>query len=424
MDLLLTNATVAHAGAIRPGVDIAIEGGRIVAVEPGIAAQAKDTIDCGGRLVSAALVESHIHLEIALTAGVPRGNLSGTLLEGIAIWSEYQPRLSRADVLRRARQVIDWQVAQGVGFVRSHVDVSDPNLVAAQAMLELRDEVRDRIDLQLVAFPQLGLVSHPQGASLLRRALDMGCDAVGAIPHFEASRESGIESLKIVFDEAARRGLAIDVHCDETDDSGSRFTEIMAEETIRRGLGGRVTASHCTAMHSYDNAYAGKLIGWLAQAGVNIVANPLDNLLLQARQDSYPKRRGITRVKELLQAGINVSLGNDSVVDPFCPMGRADPVEAAQLTLFACQMSGAQEIDSCFDMITWRGGRTLGLADYGVAPGCRADLAVFDAASPSETMRRNPAALHVFRAGRKVAETAPARSTVLGRPVDPCPAGS
>ncbi len=417
MDVILKNARVVGESPPADLVDIAIEGERIAAVEPDIGAEAGRIVECAGRLVSGSMIDPHVHLDAVLTAGRPRPNESGTLLEGIALWSESKPSLSRDDIRHRARQAIEWEVAQGVGFIRTHIDICDERLLALETLLELKDEMRDVVDIQIVAFPQDGIVSFRGGEKLMIRALDMGADVIGAIPHFETTREGGVDSLKIVFTEAEKRGLLVDVHCDETDDPGSRFVEVMADETIRRDLQGRITASHCTAMHSYDNAYAFKLVGWLEKAALNIIANPFDNLILQARQDTYPKRRGITRVKELLQAGINVSIGHDSIMDPWYPLGRGDMIQAASLVLHVCQMSGTAEIDSCFDMVTWRSAKTMALDDYGVRPGAQADLIVFDAMSKAEVLRLNPARTHVFKRGRLVAETEPARSSVLGAPV-------
>lgn len=422
MDIILKNAAVADEDAPEGLVDIAIEGERIVAVEANIGAEAGEVIDCEGRLVSPSLIDPHVHLDAALSVAAARPNQTGTLLEGIAIWSEFMPKLTKEDIKHRARQAIDWEVAQGVGFIRTHVDSCDERMIGLEAMLEVKDEVKDRADIQIVAFPQNCICSFPNGEALLRRALDMGADVVGGIPHNETTRDAGVASMRLVFAEADERGLLVDVHCDETDDSASRFAEVMAEETIKRGLGSRITASHCVAMHSYENAYALKLIGWLQRAGLNVIANPFDNLILQAREDTYPKRRGITRVKELLQAGVNVSFGHDSIMDPWYPLGRGDMLETASLGLHACQMSGVAEIDSCFDMISWRAAKTLSLEDYGVRPGANADLVVFDGYSKAEVLRLGPARTHVFKRGKLVAQTEPARSEVMGDPVSFRPA--
>lgn len=417
MDVILKNALVAHEDRPVRRADVAIEGGRIAAVEPGIAADAGTVIDCDGRLVSGPLIDPHVHLDAVLTASL-EANVSGTLHEGIAIWSRQKENRDLEAVKARARQAIDWEVAQGVGFIRTHADTSDESQLSLRALLEVKEEVADRVDLQVVAFPQDGIHSHPGGPELFRRALDMGPDAVGGIPHNEATREAGVASLELIFDEAERRGLLIDVHCDEIDDPNSRFTEVMAHQSYYRGMQGRVTASHCAAMHSYANAYAFRLFGWLQKGGLNVIANPFDNLILLGREDTYPKRRSMTRVKELWQAGVTVGIGHDSIMDPWYPLGRGDMVQAASLALHVCQMSGTAEIDACFDMVTWRNAAILALEGYGVAPGCRADLVVFDAASKADVLRLNPACTHVLRRGRLVAETTPAARSVMGAPVD------
>lgn len=417
MDVILKNALVAHEDRPVRRADVAIEGGRIAAVEPGIAADAGTVIDCDGRLVSGPLIDPHVHLDAVLTASL-EANVSGTLHEGIAIWGRQKENRDLEAVKARARRAIDWEVAQGVGFIRTHADTSDESQLSLRALLEVKEEVADRVDLQVVAFPQDGIHSHPGGPELFRRALDMGPDAVGGIPHNEATREAGVASLELIFDEAERRGLLIDVHCDEIDDPNSRFTEVMAHQSYYRGMQGRVTASHCAAMHSYANAYAFRLFGWLQKGGLNVIANPFDNLILLGREDSYPKRRSMTRVKELWQAGVTVGIGHDSIMDPWYPLGRGDMVQAASLALHVCQMSGTAEIDACFDMVTWRNAAILALEGYGVAPGCRADLVVFDAASKADVLRLNPACTHVLKRGKPVAETTPAARSVMGAPVD------
>ena len=418
MDVILKNANVAHRDEPVRRADIAIKGQKITAVEANIEAEAGQVIDCGGRLVSGSLIDAHVHLDAVLAAGLERDNESGTLFEGIEIWSDFKPKLTLEAVKQRARRAVDWEVAQGAGFIRTHADTSADTQLSTQALVELRDELKDRVDIQIVAFPQVGIKSYPGGEAQMRTSLDMGADVVGGIPHNEVTREAGVDSVMFIFDEAEKRGLMIDVHCDEIDDSHARFLEVMVEQCFKRGMAGRITASHCVAMHSYNNAYAYRLMGWIERSGLNVTANPFDNLILQARQDSYPKRRGMTRVKELLQAGVNVGIGHDSIMDPWYPLGRGDMVEAASLTLHVCQMSGVQEIDACFDMITWRNAHNLGLEDYGVTKGANADLVVFDAASKADVLRINPACTHVFKRGKLVAETKPAESSVMGGAVD------
>ena len=398
LDLLIKDARLPRAESL---ASVGIEGGRIAAPPgPGQPAQAREVIDARGGLLTPALVEPHIHLDAVLTVGQPRHNLSGSLFEGIAIWGERVKSLTVADVKQRVSQVLRWQVANGVLFTRSHVDVCDPNLTALRALLELREEVKDLITIQLVAFPQQGIQSFPNGEALMRRAVEMGADVVGGIPHFELTREYGVESVKFAMALAAEHGKLVDIHCDETDDDHSRFVEVMAAESIRLGMAGRVTASHTTAMHSYNNAYASRLIVNIKKAGMNMVTNPLDNATLQGRFDTYPIRRGHTRFKELLAAGVNVCIGHDSVMDPWYPLGYADPLQAAMVLAHYGQMSGFEEIRTLIDMITINGARALGLADYGLEAGCRADLVLFDAGSEMDAVRRIAPRRLVFKSGR------------------------
>jgi cytosine deaminase len=409
LDLLVRGARVRGA-ADSARRDIGIRGGRIVEIaadEP-----AAQTLDAAGALVTPALVEPHIHLDAVLTVGQPRYNHSGSLFEGIAIWGERVRDLTVDDVKQRVRTVLRWQLANGVLFVRSHVDVCDPQLTALRALVELRDEVAGQMMLQLVAFPQQGIQSFPDGEALMRRAMQLGADVVGAIPHFEISREYGEQSVKFALALAAETGKQVDIHCDETDDEQSRFLEVMAAETIRLGLEGRVTASHTSAMHSYNNAYAYRLINNVRRAGLHMVTNPLDNSVLQGRFDSYPIRRGHTRVKELVAAGVNVCIGHDSVMDPWYPLGYADPLQAAAVFAHYGQMSGYSELGTLIDMITLNGARALGLQDYGLEPGCRADLVVFDAPSEMDAIRLVSPRRAVIRNGEIVARTVPAQHTI------------
>ncbi len=399
IDLVLRNTSVG---------DLGIDGG--VFVEPG---EARETRDLGGRLVTPPLVEPHIHLDAVLTVGQPRPNVSGSLFEGIAIWGERVESLTVEDVKNRARQVLRWQLACGVQHVRSHVDVCDPSLRALRALVELREEVRGLIDLQLVAFPQQGILGFDGGVELMRRAVELGADVVGAIPHYELTREDGVESVRFAMALAQEHGLRVDIHCDETDDEHSRFVETMVAETIRRGLSGRVTASHTTAMHSYNAAYASRLIATIARAGLHMVTNPLDNAVLQGRFDSGPIRRGHTRVKQLLEAGVNVAIGHDSVMDPWYPLGYGDPLQAAFVLAHLGHMSGDQELRTLLDMITVAPAAALGVPGYGLHLGAPASLVVFDARSPAEALRLQRPRQLVLRAGQVVAATEPARSTVV-----------
>jgi cytosine deaminase len=408
----------AAAGALARPVDIAIEDGVITAVSPHLEETASEEIDAGGRLVTAPFVDSHFHLDAVLTAGTPRRNVSGTLLEGIALWGELQPLLTHEGVKERAREYLRWCVSQGILFLRSHVDICQQSLVAVRALVELRDELRGIIDVQLVAFPQHGLLRFPGALRLLDEALDLGLDAVGGIPHYERSREAGVESIRLLMDRGEQRGLVVDMHCDETDDPLSRHVEVLAEETVARGMQGRVTGSHLTSLHSVDNAYFAKLLPLIGEAALTVVSNPLLNMITQARADSYPKRRGLTRVRELMAAGVNVSFGHDCTLDPWYPLGAADMLEVASMGVHACQMSGEHELGLMFDAVTVNGARTLGLEDYGLEVGCAGDLVVLDAFSVTDALRTRPARLAVVRGGEVVARATAPERTVLSPAIE------
>ncbi len=405
--MILRNARLAGTQSL---TDLGVQDGRIVAVEP--ADSALEMIDLGGRLVTPPLVEPHIHLDAVLTVGQPRPNVSGSLFEGIAVWADRVADLSYDDVQARVRQVLRWQLACGVQHVRSHVDVSDPQLRALRALLDLREEVRGLIDLQLVAFPQVGMLAFEAGRDLMRQAVELGADVVGGIPHYELTREDGVESVKFAMALADEHGLAVDIHCDETDDDQSRFVEVMAAETIRRGMSGRVTASHTTAMHSYNGAYAYRIIANIARAGLHMVTNPLDNAVLQGRFDVGPIRRGHTRIKQLLAAGVNVCIGHDSVMDPWYPLGYGDPLQAAFVLVHFGQMSGDEELRRLIEMITVNPAAALGVPDYGLRPGGPADLVVFDAPTEADALRLVAPRTLVLRGGRVVARSTPAHHTV------------
>ena len=410
-DLIIRHAQLHRRDGL---VDIAVKDGRFANIANELSSDnATREIDAAGKLVSPPFIDAHVHLDAVLTVGQPRYNASGTLLEGIQIWSERKPSLTREDVKSRVLEEVRWEVAQGTLHLRSHVDVCDPALTALRALIEVREEVKDICDLQLVAFPQDGVLSFPNGRELMRKAMELGCDLVGGIPHFEWTRDMGVEDIHYGFALAKEFNRDIDVHCDETDDPHSRFTEVMAADTLQQGWQGRVTASHCTAMHSYDNAYAFKLIRLLARAQMNVIANPFDNVVLQGRFDTYPKRRGITRVKELLASGVNVALGHDSIMDPWFPLGKGDMLAAAQLALFLCHMSGYEEINDIFDLITTNAARALRIQDtYGIEEGKSADFLILDAPSAFEALRLVPTRLQVFKGGREVARTSPGKSVV------------
>ncbi|MBI2200397.1 MAG: cytosine deaminase [Armatimonadetes bacterium] len=409
MDLVVRKATI--AGKEGPH-DIGIRGDRIVSIAPSIGERGRMEIDAAGNLVTSSLVETHIHLDAVLTVGQPRHNRTGSLFEGIEIWGERVKSLTHEDVKRRAVKALKWMLAHGVTHVRTHVDVCDPTLTALQALLEVREEVRDLITLQIVAFPQQGIYSFPDGEQLMVRALEMGADVVGGIPHYEWTREYGERDVRTALHLAAEYDRQADLHCDETDDDQSRFLELVCAETIRLGLQGRVTASHTTAMHSYNNAYAYRLIRWIRNAGVHFITNPLDNSVLQGRFDTYPIRRGFTRVKELLANGINVCIGQDSIMDPWYPLGVGDPLQACFVMAHYGQMSGRDELEMMLDLVTTRAAACFGADEYGLDEGNRADLVVFDAPGAVDALRTLAARRWVISRGRVVAETEPARSRV------------
>jgi cytosine deaminase len=422
MDLVIEQARI--AGRDGP-VDIGIEGGRIVAIEPRLPGGG-ERLPAEGNLVTPSFYEIHIHLDAILTEGDPRPNRSGSLWEGIAIWAERVKRLTREDVRARVLEALPWFVAHGVTHIRSHVDVCDPELTALRALLELREEVRDLIDIQLVAFPQLSVFSFEGGDELVRRAVELGADIVGGIPHYEITREQGVDQIRFLMRLADEAGLPVDVHCDETDDDHSRFLETLALETWKRKMTGRVAASHTTAMHSYNNAYADKIIGNVRRAGLHVICNPPDNAVLQGRFDHYPIRRGLTRVRELLAAGVNVAAGHDSVMDPWYPMGCGDPLHSAFVLLHLGHMSGRDDRRHLFPMLTSRPAAIWhnravrgeeGLEGHAVAVGNPADLIVWPVPTEDDALRILPPRRFVLKNGRVVAETPAAASRVGGREV-------
>jgi cytosine deaminase len=404
MDLILRRANLPDG---RKGIDIGIQGDRIVALESNLQATAPQEIDVSNRLVSPPFVDAHFHMDATLTYGIPRVNQSGTLLEGIALWGELKPLLTPEAVIERALTYCDWAVARGILAIRTHVDVCDPNLLAVRALLEVKQKVAPYLDLQLVAFPQDGYYRSPGAVQLLEKALDLGVEVVGGIPHFERTMAEGTASVRALCEIAAARGLRVDLHCDETDDPLSRHVETLAYETLRLGLQGRVTASHLTSMHSMDNAYVSKLIPLMAEAELGVVANPLVNLVLQGRHDTYPKRRGLTRVPELMAAGLTVAFGQDCVMDPWYPLGSGNMLEVAHMAIHAAHLTGYEQMRQCFLAVTENPARILGLEGYGLEPGCYADLVVLQAADAVEAIRLKPACLYVFRRGRLIAQTPP-----------------
>ncbi|SFF57293.1 cytosine deaminase [Halobacillus alkaliphilus] len=370
-------------------------------------------IDAGGSLVIPPFVEPHIHLDTTLTAGDPEWNKSGTLFEGIQRWSERKDKLTEADVKQRAKQALSMQIANGIQHVRTHVDVTDPELTALKALIEVREEVKEDVDLQLVAFPQEGILSYPNGQELLEEALRLGADVVGAIPHFEFTREYGVESLKIAFDLAEKYDRFVDVHCDEIDDEQSRFVEMVATEALERGMGDKVTASHTTAMGSYNDAYTSKLFRLLKMSGIHIIANPLVNIHLQGRFDTYPKRRGLTRVKELNEAGINLGFGHDDIFDPWYPLGTGNMLQVLHMGLHLSHLMGYDQIKQGMDFITENSARILNLKEeYGLEPGRPANLIILDAEDEYEAVRKQAVVRYSIRHGRILSETIPSETSL------------
>jgi len=414
--MLIRNATLPDG---RTGIDVLALDGLIVAIGPQLPEpEGIEQIDARGWLLSPPFVDAHFHMDATLSYGLPRVNASGTLLEGIALWGELKPLLTQQALVDRALQYCDWAVARGLLAIRTHVDICDDRLLAVEALLHVKERIKPYIDLQLVAFPQDGLLRSPHAMANLKRALDMGVDVVGGIPHFERTATDGAESIKLLCELAVDRGLMVDMHCDESDDPLSRHIETLAFHTQRLGLKGRVTGSHLTSMHSMDNYYASKLIPLIAEAGVHAVANPLINITLQGRHDSYPKRRGMTRVPELLAAGVNVGFGQDCVMDPWYSLGSGCMLEVAAMGLHVAQMTSLSGMRQCFDAVTVNNARILGLEGYGLEVGHRADFVLLQARSAVEALRLRAQRLLVVRAGQVIA-SGPAQTSSLNLPGRP-----
>ncbi len=409
--MLYRNARIENAEATS---DIRVTDGLFAQIAPHLeAAPGEEVIDLNGKLVLPPFIESHVHLDTCLTAGDPVWNMSGTLFEGIECWSKRKDKLSRQDIRERVQQCVRLYAANGVQFIRTHVDVTDPKLTAMQALIELREELRDVMEIQIVAFPQEGILSYPNGKQLMIDAVKMGADCVGAIPHFEFTREYSVESLNFALQLAADNGKLVDVHCDEIDDEASRGLETVAARALELELFDKVTASHTTAMHSYNNAYVLRLMRLLKMSKINFVANPLVNTHLQGRVDTYPKRRGITRVKELTAEGINVSFGHDDIFDPWYPMGNGSLRDVVFMGLHVCQMMGYEDIMNSYRFITTNAAKTLHLGDrYGIAEGRAANFIVLDAPHYYDALNRNAPVLRSVRMGKTIAETRPAATEI------------
>lgn len=396
-------------------VDIQIKDGVFHKIAPNIeASEGEEVINCDGAMALPQFIESHVHLDSALTAGDPRWNISGTLFEGIACWSERKEKLTKKDVMDRARETIRKQASNGIGHVRTHVDVTDPTLVALEGLLEIKDELKDEVNIQIVAFPQEGIMSFPNGQQLMENAVKLGADVIGAIPHFEFTREYGVESLNFIMKLAEKYDRLVDVHCDEIDDEQSRFVEVLAARAYESGLGSRVTASHTTAMHSYNNAYTYKLFRLLRMSKMNFIANPLVNTHLQGRFDTYPKRRGVTRVKELLADGINVSFGHDDIFDPWYPLGDGNMRDALHMGLHVCQMMGYEEILNSYKIITHNAAKTLNLGDsYAIKEGNPASFIVLNSDNFYNALNEKKEVLYNFTKGKLISKTEPAKKSIM-----------
>ena len=420
LDLLIHNATLPDG---RTGMSVAVQDGRITEVATGLPAnlvqvQALETVDAQGQLLSPPFVDAHFHMDATLSYGLPRINQSGTLLEGIALWGELKPQLTQDAIVERALRYCDWAVAKGLLSIRSHVDTGDARMLAVEALLHVKKQVAPYLDLQLVAFPQDGILRDAKGFDKLKQALALGVDVVGGIPHFERSMDEGAQSVKLLCELAAEQGKMVDMHCDESDDPLSRHIESLAFQTQRLGLQGRVTGSHLTSMHSMDNYYVSKLIPLMAEAQVHVVSNPLVNITLQGRHDTYPKRRGMTRVPELLAAGLTVAFGHDDVMDPWYGLGSADMLEVAHMGVHVAHMTSQAAMRQCFEAITTSPAKIIGLQGYGIAPGCNADMVLLQASNPVEAIRLRATRLKVWRRGKLVAGSpaATANLHLAGRP--------
>lgn len=412
-NILIKNAALKDSDSLN---EILISDGKIKEIAKKINFNKTDnieTIDAQGNLVAPPLVDPHVHLDAVLVSGkLKRQNNSGTLLEAIDIWGEWKSALTDDILMNNAREVIKWYAANGVLRVRTHADCTDPTLRTVKCLLALKEEVKELIDIQVVAFPQDAVFTHEINRDLLEEALKMGVDVIGGAPHIEYTREDGVKEVELIYDLAEKYDRLIDIHIDETGDPHSRFVEVMAKESINREFFDRATASHTTAMHNYNNDYAFKLIGNLAKAKINMITNPFDNTVLQNRTDGYPRKRGCTRVDELLEKGVNVSIGHDSIMDPWYSMGKGNMLAAAYLLMHTAQLNGYEQVNTLFDMITTNSAKTMHLSDYGIKPGNSADLIILDAENPFEAIRLQAECLYVIRKGKVISQTVPAKRTV------------
>lgn len=410
MDLVIKNAKLRKKEGL---VDIGISKGKISHIDTSIDKEDVKVIDAKGNLVTPPFCDPHLHLDAVLSVGDPRYNMSGTLLEGIQVWGERKPHLTKEIIKKNAIEAIKWEVANGTLKIRTHADTTDPTLLTVESLVEVKNEMKDLVDIQIVAFPQDGIFTLPEGPELMEKAMEMGADVVGGIPHNEFTREDGVKDVEFAFDLAEKHNALIDIHVDETGDDQSRFVEVMAKETILRGMQGKVTASHTTAMHNYNNDYAFKLIGILKRAELNMITNPFDNSVLQNRTDGYPRKRGHTRVDEMLDRGVNVCIGHDSIMDPWYPLGKGSMIQAANLLFHYAHMSGYDQIFQLYDMITDYSAKAMAIQDeYGIEVGKPADLIIIDADNEMDAIRLMSECLYVIRKGNIVSQTIPAQREV------------
>ncbi|PNH88770.1 cytosine deaminase [Vibrio diazotrophicus] len=365
-------------------------------------------IDAQQQLLCAPFIEPHIHLDAVLTAGEPRWNKSGTLFEGIECWAERKQMLSESDVQSRVLKAAELLISNGVQHIRTHIDVTDPNLTALKAIAPLKEKLLPYLDLQIVAFPQEGIFSFPKGKQLMEQALEIGADVVGGIPHFEFTREYGVDSMRWVVELAQKHNKLVDVHCDEIDDGNSRFLEVLATAALESGMTSKVTASHTVAMHSYNNAYCSKLFRLLKMSGINFVSCPTENTHLQGRFDNFPKSRGITRVKELRNAGINVALAQDSIQDPWYSLGNGKLLRQVDFALHACHMMGYDDFKVALDFITDNGAKVMNISDsYGIEVGKPANFIVLNGKDDVEVIREQSDVIWSVRKGEVLIERKP-----------------
>ncbi|WP_099299774.1 cytosine deaminase [Pediococcus pentosaceus] len=389
--------------------DVRIENGIFKAIGKNLEASDDEVIDANGKLLLPPFIDSHVHLDATLTAGDPEWNETGTLFDGIRIWSERKQTLTKKETKERAIQTLKKQASHGIQFVRSHVDTTDPSFTALEALLEVKDEVKDFMELQLVAFPQEGILSFKNGKNLIKQAVEMGVDVIGAIPHFEFNRDYGVDSLKYIVELAEKYDKLIDVHCDEIDDPNSRHLEVLATLAYESGLKNKVTASHTTAMGSYNDAYVYKLMRLLEMSNINMVCNPLINMHLGGRFDTYPKRRGLTRVKELLENNVNVSFGEDDIKDPWYPMGDGNMLDSIHMGIHATQLMGYSQIMNSYNLTTNNGAKTLNVTDYyGIEVGKPANCLIFNTDNFYNELNERKELLYSIHNGKVIVKTEPA----------------